>query len=266
MGWGTGNIGGGSGGLNFKVVGGTSEPTSPKENTIWVNTGEKITSWVLSATEPATPAEGMVWIATGATSSVAFNALKKNGIFVYPNSVKQYVDGAWVDVTSMSYQGGEWKEWLLYLYKEGNECTDITGGWVAKAWRLNSNFTAKVPTLKKQSNRMNIVYSSSDTNTSGAICVEEDVDVTLHKTLYIDYDTENSEYNSGFVSVYVLDRDSTYLNNSVAQMQLKNQAARRTDSLDISNISGSFAIVISPRITSVAGYTQNFNIYNVWLG
>ena len=38
--------------LNFKVVGGTSAPSNPKENTIWVNTSTAITSWDFSATEP----------------------------------------------------------------------------------------------------------------------------------------------------------------------------------------------------------------------
>ena len=90
MGWGSGNIGGcGSGGLNFKVVGGTSQPTNPKENTIWVNTSTTITGYVFSAAEPAAPEEGMVWITTGTSSTVEFNALKKNGIQVYPISAKQ---------------------------------------------------------------------------------------------------------------------------------------------------------------------------------
>jgi hypothetical protein len=43
--------GGGSNPLNFKVVGGTSEPANPKENTIWINTDENITDWAFSADE-----------------------------------------------------------------------------------------------------------------------------------------------------------------------------------------------------------------------
>ena len=43
---------GGGENLNFKVVGGTTEPSNPKENTIWVNTDTAITSWDFSATEP----------------------------------------------------------------------------------------------------------------------------------------------------------------------------------------------------------------------
>lgn len=124
---------GGSGGasLNFKVVGGTSVPTNPTENTIWVNTSTKITDWVFSATQP-TAASGRVWIPTGTSSLVEFNALKKNGIQVYPISVKQYVGGAWVDKTAKSYQGGKWVEWIPNdaWYFRGEEYVDITGGWV----------------------------------------------------------------------------------------------------------------------------------------
>lgn len=111
MGWGTGNLGGGSGGLNFKVVGGTSAPASPKENTIWINTNTTITSYVFSATQP-TGSAGMVWIFIVTSSNAEFNALKKNGIQVCPISAKQYVGSAWVDKIAKSYQGGEWVDWF----------------------------------------------------------------------------------------------------------------------------------------------------------
>ena len=117
--------------LNFKVVGGTSEPANPKENTIWVNTDAEITGWGFSASAPTNPAEGMIWFQTGTSSPAAFNALKKNGIAVYPNGCKQYVSGAWVSKTAKTYQSGAWKDWGLYLIKNG-DCTEVTGGWTAK--------------------------------------------------------------------------------------------------------------------------------------
>ena len=124
------NAGGGAGGgLNFKVVGGTSTPASPKENTIWVNTSTKITDWIFSATQP-TGATGMVWISTGKTSTAPFNALKKNNITIYPISAKQYVGGAWVDKTAKIYQNGAWVDWWNgELYENGNQFTNVTGGW-----------------------------------------------------------------------------------------------------------------------------------------
>lgn len=120
MGWGTGNIGGGGGAsLNFKVVGGTTAPSNPKENTIWVNTDAEISSWVFSATEPESPEEGMLWISTDTSSPVEFNALKKNSIQVYPLSAKQYVGGALVGKTAKTYQGGTWVDWITYIYNMG---------------------------------------------------------------------------------------------------------------------------------------------------
>lgn len=117
--------------LNFDVVGGTSQPINPKENTIWVNTSKTITDWVFSATQPSAKS-GRVWISTGTFSPIEFNALKKNGIQVYPISAKQYISGAWVDKTTESYQNGIWVEWIkqIFLFINGDQCADITGGWV----------------------------------------------------------------------------------------------------------------------------------------
>lgn len=115
-------FGGGSGGteLNFEVVGGTTEPTSQNENTFWINTDTPITSWIFSATQP-TGVDGMVWIVTDITSTMEFNVLKENGIQIYPTSAKQYIDGAWVDVTAYSYRDGEWKLLIsqIYVFKSG---------------------------------------------------------------------------------------------------------------------------------------------------
>ena len=111
---------GGGASLNFKVVG-NPQPENPKENTIWVDTDVKITGWFFTATKPETATQGMVWFPTSTVSNVAFNALKKNGIQVYPLYANQYIDGAWVEKTAKSYQNGEWVNWIyeLYLYDTG---------------------------------------------------------------------------------------------------------------------------------------------------
>lgn len=230
--------GGGSGGLNFRVIGGTSAPSVPKENDIWVNTDIGVTEWFFAVEEPGfekvseagsernkfintngaltqtangfvtdfiqipegcteivvktgtdntggychafydkdtqllglverentdtaysvpdgaksvrftflytdapkvrylEPSNGLVWISTGTSSTVKFNALKKNGIEVYPISAKQYVGGAWVDKDAKIYQGGEWAQFsfivtTLYLYDAGNTNDEVTGGWTS---------------------------------------------------------------------------------------------------------------------------------------
>jgi hypothetical protein len=104
--------------LNFKVVGGTSKPSSPTANTIWVNTSTTITSYVFSANQP-TGASGKVWVKVGASSSVAFNVLKSNTVNVYPVSVMQYVSGAWKNKEAQIYQSSAWVTFsreAVYIY------------------------------------------------------------------------------------------------------------------------------------------------------
>lgn len=116
-------IGGGGSALNFKVIAVASEsalPSSAAENTIAVITTAPITSYVFSATAPTLPAEGMVWFTTGAASMVGFNAIKKNGLWVYPTGCQQYISGAWVSKTAKTYKNGAWVDWVTYLYNYGS--------------------------------------------------------------------------------------------------------------------------------------------------
>ena len=236
--------GGGPAGLNFRVIGGTSAPSNPKENDIWVNTSIPVSSWVFSADAPGgnkvttsvatkevylnssgvltsntsysvsgyteipantthimvrhsstgsngvyhefsnaskqkisvvaraagdityevpanakyvrlslrtsagdsdTPSfipytaeyDGMVWISTGVQSSNEFNALKKNGIQVYPISAKQYVSGAWVDKTAKSYQHGEWVDWSVYIFDSNSDASEFTVGYNGSNGKAN---------------------------------------------------------------------------------------------------------------------------------
>ena len=94
--------------LNFEVVGGTTQPANPKENTIWVNTSNEITGWIFSAEEPEAPELGMVWFAVGLSSPVEFNALKENTLQVYPALAKQYAIGEWSESPAKIYQGEKW--------------------------------------------------------------------------------------------------------------------------------------------------------------
>lgn len=174
---------GGPNPLNFKVVGGTSAPAEPRENMIWVNTDQKITSYFFSKTQP-TGTEGMVWISTGFSSNVAFNALKKNCITVYPISASQYVSGAWVEKPAVIYQNGGWTDWKLYLYNLGDECIDITGGWVARAVPQESGGTGVLPTITRNSG--SIVFKFTGTGgKAGAVNLANKITFTGKKTIKV---------------------------------------------------------------------------------
>lgn len=111
--------GGGAGGLNFKVVGGTERPAKPKENMIWAKTGTEITGWSFSENEPEAPIDnGVVWFETG-VSPTSFNALTKNEIILRPISAYQYISGEWHSVDAEIYQDGKWDEWINYIFRDG---------------------------------------------------------------------------------------------------------------------------------------------------
>lgn len=111
------NAGGGGAALNFKVVP-NPQPSVAKENTIWVDT-DRINNYYFSATQPEGMVDYDVWFPVGTSSPVEFNALKKNGIQVYPMAAKQYVSGVCRDVVAKIYQGWEWVDWATYLFKAG---------------------------------------------------------------------------------------------------------------------------------------------------
>ena len=172
----------GSGALNFKVVGGVTQPSGPAENTIWVSTTQKITAWIFSHTAPADPVEGMVWFSIGTSGQVEMNALKKNGIQLFPISASQYVGGAWQTVSTMIWQEGAWTEWWDgFLYNSGDECTDFGGEWISEAIPRTSGGDASARTITKGdtslsvagvTNKGTIVRKAEKINLSGKSILE----------------------------------------------------------------------------------------------
>lgn len=239
---------GGGGGLNFRVIGGTSAPSSPKENTIWVNTATTITGWTFSATQPEKPAAGMVWISTGTSSTAEFNALKKNGIMVYPVSVKQYVGGVWAGKTAMTYQNGSWVEWTTYMYNMGDTCDHLTGGWKTRAWgSMSNNETAKEP--KVTYNKTSVTFENSS-NTSKLACgvwePVKDVDLTNVKEVKITI--LNATSTGNYKKLFFManrNRNAYYHDDSIAaRVDIQGSNSAVTYTLNVENLSGSYDVCV----------------------
>lgn len=222
---------GGASSLNYKVVGGTSAPANPRENTIWVNTSKEITDHVFSSEEPAM-VEGRVWFLSGTVSVVAFNVLKKNVAMVYPTSAKHCISGAWVDVDFQAYLGGAWKEPFAYLFADGNEFVAITGGWTNNA---------------VSGDALSISYAAEqEYDTRISTSTVNAVDLTPYKLLtvkvasYLESFTVNIKDAEGVVAATV------------------SAAAAGDVLLDISSLNGSYYVELSSHAYEHGGYCNTY--------
>lgn len=238
--------GGGGAALNFKVVPGLTQPGTASENTIWVKT-EQIGAWYFSATQPENMQEWDVWFHTGVESHMEFNALKKNAVQVYPLSAKQYVSGAIVDVEAEIYQGGEWVDLITYLYKPGDLCEELTGGW---EFKLGSEKAEYLNTAAKG--------SSMET---GLACArtKNKIDFKNKKWLKVSLSTHGSTAQS---SVAIVISSSTATSStsdgSVAKENPPKVETKNEYAMDVSGIDGSYYV-------KLFSYLCENRWYKVWL-
>lgn len=181
--------------------------------------------------------EGMVWILTGTSSTVPFNALKKNNITVYPMSAKQYVNGAWVDKTAKSYKNGEWVEWIPegMLYYRGNECDPVTGGWSAfvgysRSYTLGS--------YTEGSDRITLKLNGDQKCVSAAPANK--IDLSKASTLIVNVKRAPSEANHGLYVTPV--RTVSACDRAVAKLE---ELKTGKNVLDVSSLSGQYYIVLN---------------------
>lgn len=236
-----GTSGGGGALLNFQVVGGTSAPARPVENTVWVRTDVAIDSWYFGADEPDA-AEGAVWIQTGMSSEAPFNALKKNSIMVYPIAVK-VCDGTEFSFADASvYQDGEWKQisvaWDGVLFDNGDQYEAVTGGWVnASGDTLAASF-----------------YSNQ--NFSPPVRTEKMIDLTDFDTLHVAYSGVTKSARFGVTKTKDLTLASQFAANKPASVG--------TVELDVSGLTGEYYVTLVAG-AETGGILCAFTATKVWL-
>lgn len=238
--------GGGSGAsLNFEVVGGVYSPSAPGENTIWVNTAEEITGWVISPVEPVA-GEGKVWITVGSGSDGGFNALKKNALMVYPIGAKQYIDGAWESKAAKIYQEGQWRGFsvqALYLYQPGDTCVDVTGGYVAEARKetTTGSYTA-APAVEEAAAAFVIrprKSASPGQYYGGVVRTVNKIDCSGSKSLVFEGTVEGVDAGSGKLCLWS-EIGSVQSENRVRYVWLQSGSEGLT--LDVSDLEGSYYV------------------------
>lgn len=239
--------GGGAGGLNFKIVGGTTRPGNPKENTIWVVTDQKITGWVFSFEEPTILYEGMVFFGLVATSPATMNILKKNEITLSFKTVKQVIDNELVKINETNvFINGEWVELSgTPIYSDGIWHEPYTGFTT-----YNCNITEYPDHLNLALNNKSGVYIENvNFDEFNTLLMDISSDAVAWITIAIADDTNWYDYgnNNNYIQ-YVSFRDTV----------TGNKIERDVYPLDVSNISGTHNIVINSWSSSLDIYSLTF--------
>lgn len=176
--------------------------------------------------------DGEVWISTGMNSKVKLNALKKNGIQVYPLRAKQYVGDAFVDVVAMSYRNGKWVDWLTYLYKDGDKCTQVTGGWTTYG-----NYTSVTY------NSDSVTIQATSANATASLTTTNKIDVTDIDMLYFYIDKRTSgNYSARTAAVGICTSRDIANNGFVASTSVQTSKEAALYKVDVSNYPGSYYV------------------------
>lgn len=137
--------GGGRDRLRPTIYGGTTRPSNPKNGDFYVYTGTAISGTELNGFMSGFPTwtmpEGFVYIGSGGAynDSSYVNLINvRNGIHNFcPCCCYQVEGGKWYRKDAFVYRNGAWlkfstfaQQWDGTLFYNGNQYTDITGGWV----------------------------------------------------------------------------------------------------------------------------------------
>lgn len=132
-----------------------------------------------------------------------------------------------------------------YLYDNGDDRADITGGWTAKGFKNSQSapLTAAAPTVKKSDDSMTLTEASG--GKCGICYITNKIDLTNISTLAVT--VGNVSYKSGYsIRLRVKSDLGTYLaDNQAAFVQIPTGTGKNTVTLDVSGVSGEQYIVLS---------------------
>ena len=230
-------------GLNFKIVGGTTQPSSPKENTIWIETDTAIGEWQFSATEPTTRADGTalqtgdVWICTNVYAGTSFNALKKNGLQVNMSYCRQYNGSSWVVKNFKIYTNNKWADIDLVIFDgkavlSGYSFTTSDGDDMEKI--------LATPTIDANNG---YVYGNYK-NICNALRLEQTISLTNKTKIEATVSFTGTTSSSGYRYLFIADTINGKLGNIIdARASCANLGTtKQTVVLDVTNVSGDYYI------------------------
>ncbi|MBP3420218.1 MAG: hypothetical protein J6K74_06500 [Marinifilaceae bacterium] len=242
----------------LNVVGGTTQPSNPSKNTVWVNTSTAITGWCFSKDEPSPITNGMVWFYTVPNSPLAIDILEENSIYLYPLYAKQYVNGAWTVMETKIYQDGAWSDLSVRLYYYGYEKTELTGGF-SRTWR--NGIGSK--TFTKNADNLYLKSSGSEMGGSNfTVGTAYKIDLTGYSTLNARIKCTTMTSSNFYISVHESTNDVEPYTPSCHTS--KSTVYEGILSLDISSVSGEYYVLLGVSGSNINNRCECY-VYEVYL-
>lgn len=243
--------------LNFTIVGGTTQPENPKENTIWVNTDIEITGQSFSAKEPSNPIEGMIWIdwnngdlSQGVSITNDFDAI------VYLYKASQYISGLWYVKYAYIYNNNTWLDLPgleVHIYDQGKQYYKlVTSGYSRDA---DTGYNTSLGTVNFNSTGI-YIYAYEVSGGQGGIKffgTESPVYLTDMNTLHIEMDGVHVD-SSGYLCISVTPV-KCFPGTTQGGVYAKVSTNTLNKTLDISGLKGSYYIVVTARVWSHGDYS-----------
>lgn len=182
-------------------------------------------------------ANGQVWIKTGYSGTISFPMLKRNtkgdNIMVKPVEAYMYTKGGgWGKVNCKIRRNGVWVSleaaWDGYYFKDGNQYTDVTGGWTKEGWGGTGSVT------------VGSTIVATGTGGTAVVGTANPVDLSGVNKVWIDSPNGTGSYgSSGYM--FIARSKSTASSESVANVQINKSGSF---SIDVSSLSGKYYIYL----------------------
>lgn len=142
--------------------------------------------------------------------------------------------------------------YILWLYKDGNEYPNLTGGWISKGLKCYENNSLVAPTLTRNADNLAVTSAGKDTNGSGGVvCIAKEIDLSDYNTLSIRLAGTRSSHCR--ITIIVFDSDLTIIgpafSNAVAAYPFESKSWTEAETInlddykiDISGVSGAYAV------------------------
>lgn len=146
----------------------------------------------------------------------------------------------------------------VYLYNEGNECLNITGGWTIDGFYTNTQYTRIAGTK----NADNIEVETDGTHATRCFLgINNLIDFTGYSK--ISYEYERLDNDDGYPAISLLTDKAT---GEGSNIPLYKGQGKQTGSFYISSGSRNIAIIAENVIlTSLPSYSHHVKLYKLWL-